>query len=37
VTFTVVTLTHATLTYASADNHDPDGDSNGSSITVKRP
>ncbi len=25
------------LTYAPADNHDPDGDSNGTSITVFRP
>jgi hypothetical protein len=31
VTFTVVNVTHATLTYGAADNHDPDGDSNGTS------
>ncbi len=37
VTFTVVNVTHATLSYQSADNHDPDGDSNGTSITVSRP
>jgi PKD repeat protein len=36
VTFTVLNVTHATLTYASTNNHDPDGDSNGSSITVSR-
>jgi PKD domain/Beta-propeller repeat len=36
VTFAGVNITHATLTYASTDNHDPDGDSNGSSITVSR-
>ena len=34
--FTVVNVTHATLTYAATDNHDPDGDSNGSSMTVSR-
>jgi hypothetical protein len=28
---TVVNVTHATLTYGAADNHDPDGDSNGTS------
>ncbi len=37
VTFTVASVTHATLTYKAADNHDPDGDSNGTSITVSRP
>jgi hypothetical protein len=37
VTFTVADITHATLTYASPDNHDPDGDGNGTAITVKRP
>jgi PKD repeat protein len=37
VTFTVVNVTHATLSYQSADNHDPDGDSNGTSITLSRP
>jgi uncharacterized protein len=35
--FTVVNVTHATLSYQSADNHDPDGDSNGTSITLSRP
>jgi PKD repeat protein len=37
VTFMVGPVTHATLTYASAANHDPDGDSTGTSITVRRP
>jgi hypothetical protein len=34
VTFTVDDVTHATLSYSAADNHDPDGDSDGTSITV---
>jgi photosystem II stability/assembly factor-like uncharacterized protein len=37
VTFTVVNVTHAMLSYQSADNHDPDGDSNGTSLTLSRP
>jgi len=37
VTFTVGNVTHATLTYKPADNHDPDGDSTGTSLTVTRP
>ena len=37
VTFTVDDVTHATLTYDPADNHDPDGDSDGTSITINRP
>lgn len=37
VTFTVGNLTHATLPYVPASNHDPDGDSNGTSITVSKP
>jgi hypothetical protein len=37
VTFTVNNATHATLAYASANNHDPDGDSNGATIIVPRP
>jgi Tol biopolymer transport system component len=37
VTFTVVNVTHAALTYNSADNQDPDGDSNGTLITLSRP
>ncbi|UCC76408.1 MAG: hypothetical protein JSW37_13015, partial [Anaerolineales bacterium] len=36
-TFTVYSLSHPALTYQPADNHDPDGDSNGSSIPVNRP
>jgi len=37
VIFTVANVTHAMLTYHSADNRDPDGDSNGTTITVNRP
>ena len=37
VTLTVVSVAHATLSYASAANHDPEGDSSGASITVTRP
>ncbi len=37
VTYTVGNVTHATLTYKSADNHDPDGDSTGTSLTVTKP
>jgi hypothetical protein len=37
VTFTVNSVSHATLTYNSNANHDPDGDSTGSSITVLQP
>ncbi len=37
VTFTVGNVAHATLTYDSGSNHDPDGDSNGTSITVPKP
>ncbi|MCP5094156.1 MAG: S8 family serine peptidase [Chloroflexi bacterium] len=37
VTFTVDDVTHATLTYTSGDNTDPDGDSDGTVITVSRP
>jgi len=36
VTFTVTGVTHDTLTYDSAANHDPDGDSDGTSITVSK-
>ena len=36
VTFTVNTVTHGSLTYNSKANHDPDGDSNGTAITVTR-
>ena len=36
VTFTVAQVAHATLTYQPADNHDPDGDSTGTSMSVSR-
>jgi hypothetical protein len=34
VTFTADSVTHASNSYEPADNHDPDGDSNGTSIVV---
>jgi VCBS repeat-containing protein len=37
VTFTAGSVTHATLTYQSSSNHDPDGDSNGTLITINKP
>jgi subtilisin family serine protease len=37
VTFTATGVTHATLTYKSSANHDPDGDSNGTSIVISKP
>lgn len=37
VTFTVNNLTKSGYTYDSAANHDPEGDSNGTKITVNRP
>jgi len=37
VTFTVTALSLSGYTYGSAENHDPDGDSNGTLITVLRP
>ena len=37
VVFTVTNVTKATFTYQSTANHDPDGDSNGTAITVARP
>lgn len=37
VTFSVADVTHGTLTYDAAANHDPDGDSNGTSISVAKP
>jgi hypothetical protein len=37
VTFTVDNVTHASYTYDPGANHDPDGDSNGTSITVASP
>ncbi|HEX6288617.1 MAG TPA: S8 family serine peptidase [Herpetosiphonaceae bacterium] len=36
-TFTVTNVTQASYTYQSSSNHDPDGDSNGTAITVARP
>ena len=35
--FTVTNVTHATLSYQAAANHDPDGDSNGENITIFKP
>lgn len=37
VTFTVTGANHATLSYQPEDNHDPDGDSDGVSITFSLP
>jgi Beta-propeller repeat len=37
VTFSVKKLTKSGFTYTPAANHDPDGDSNGTSIVVSRP
>ncbi|HKI54460.1 MAG TPA: hypothetical protein VJ987_10080, partial [Anaerolineales bacterium] len=36
-TFTVTDVTQVSYAYSSADNHDPDGDSNGTVITVNKP
>lgn len=36
-TFTVADVIHASYAYSSAENHDPDGDSNGTVITVNKP
>ena len=36
-TFSVSDVTHAASSYAPSANHDPDGDSNGSSITIDQP
>jgi serine protease len=36
VDFTVTDVSHADLTYSSSDNHDPDGDSDGTTITVSK-
>jgi hypothetical protein len=36
-TLTLTHLTHATLTYDTSANHDPEGDSNGTSIVVLKP
>jgi hypothetical protein len=37
VLFSVTNVTHSSNSYNAAANHDPDGDSNGTSITVYRP
>ena len=37
VTFTVTNVTLPGQTYDPSANQDPDGDSNGTSITVRRP
>jgi dipeptidyl aminopeptidase/acylaminoacyl peptidase len=37
VTFAVEDVKHTMLAYKSADNHEPDGDSNGTSIAMNRP
>ena len=35
VMFTIVNVTKSTYLYTSVDNHDPDGDSNGTNVTVR--
>lgn len=37
VTFTVDSVSHGTLTYTAEDNHDADGDSNGTAIDIAPP
>ena len=37
VTFTVDSVSHASDSYAAAVNHDPDGDSDGTQVTVSKP
>ena len=37
VTFSVTNVTGGSLTYTPAANHDPDGDSNGTTIIVNKP
>jgi PKD repeat protein len=37
ITFTAVGITHPTAIYWSADNHDPDGDSTGTTVRVSKP
>jgi serine protease AprX len=36
-TFTVTNITHAGDIYDSANNHDPDGDSNGTNLAISKP
>lgn len=37
VTFTVADVSHSSLSYDAGANSDPDGDSNGTSITINMP
>ncbi len=37
MTFTVTSLTNTGYAYVAGSNHDPDGDSNGTSITITKP
>jgi hypothetical protein len=37
ISFTVQSVSHSSLTYKPVDNHDPDGDSNGTRIIVPKP
>lgn len=36
VDFSIDDVTHKTMSYTGGDNHDPDGDSNGSTITITK-
>ena len=36
-TLTVTDIVHGSLSYTSAANHDPDNDSDGTSITINKP
>jgi len=36
-TFTITDVQSGALTYLAVNNHDPDGDSNGTAITIQRP
>jgi hypothetical protein len=35
-TFAITSVTHAAETYRSGDNHDPDGDTDGTTIAVPK-
>jgi len=37
VTFTITSVARAAVVYKPGDNHDPDGDSNGTAITITKP
>ena len=37
INFVVLGVSKSAYTYAAASNHDPDGDSNGTTIVVTRP